>query len=195
MSQCSEFARTSTPTLLDQSGAAVVSLSQLESSLSVVSKSRAGLPELRVAQDQTHEMSGASFLQSDGEASSSANEPPPLPGGIGQPKASGGHSDNNQTVESASQLDYPLLYATMPFGSEPASGGGEDSGSEIHDPGQPDTSRPDQQPQGEILRDLSGRSRATLKQYFETEDPYTFPIGQRVVAFTEPLLPSAPGSD
>ena len=38
------------------------------------------------------------------------------------------------------------------------------------------------------MRDLSGRSRATLKQYFETEDPYTFPVGQRVVAFTEPQV-------
>ena len=39
--------------------------------------------------------------------------------------------------------------------------------------------------QEEPLRELSGRSRAILKQYFEAEDPYTFPVGHRTVAFTE----------
>ena len=76
----------------------------------------------------------------------------------------------------------------MPFGTGSASETQEDSGSEIHDPGPPGTSRFNPQPQEEVLRDLSGRSRATLKQYFEAEDPYTFPVGQRVVAFTEPQV-------
>ena len=39
--------------------------------------------------------------------------------------------------------------------------------------------------QEEPLRELSGRSRANLKQYFEVEDPYTFPVGHRTVPFTE----------
>ena len=42
--------------------------------------------------------------------------------------------------------------------------------------------------QEEPLRELSGRSRAILKQYFEAEDPYTFPVGHRTVAFTEPQI-------
>ena len=42
--------------------------------------------------------------------------------------------------------------------------------------------------QEEPLRELSGRSRANLKQYFEVEDPYTFPVGHRTVPFTEPQI-------
>ena len=38
------------------------------------------------------------------------------------------------------------------------------------------------------MRELSGRSRAILKQYFETADPYTFAVGHRTVAFTEPQV-------
>ena len=39
-----------------------------------------GFPELQVLQDQTQEMPEVSFLQSEGDASSSIIEPPPLPG-------------------------------------------------------------------------------------------------------------------
>ena len=183
-----EFVRSSTPNPSNQPWATVVSLSQLESSLSVVPKAQADLPELQVNQDQTQELSEASFLQSEENASSSVNEPPPLPGRNERAKASGEHSDTNQTLESVSQSEIPALYGTNPFDSVPLSEGGGESGSEIRDPGQPCSSRAGLPVQGEVLRDLSGRGRATLKQYFETEDPYTFPVGQRVVAFTEPQV-------
>ena len=188
MNQASGFVRASTPTPLEQTRTEVVSLSLLEPSLSVVPQPQTDLPELQFTRDQVRETPTVSHLQSDGEASSSAHETPPLPGGAEQSRVTGDHSDNNQTVETTSQSDCPLLYETIPFGTEAASGGCEDSGSETHDPGQPGTSKFAQQPQEEVLRDLSGRSRATLKQYFETEDPYTFPVGQRVVAFTEPQV-------
>ena len=183
-----EFVRSSTPNPSNQTGATVVSLSQLESSLSVVPKTQADLPELQVNQDQTQEVSEASFLQSEENASSSVIEPPPLPGRNERAKASGEHSDTNQTLESASQSEIPALYGTNLFDSVPLSERGGESGSEIHEPGQPGTSRAGLPVQGEVLRGLSGRSRVTLKQYFETKDPYTFPVGQRVVAFTEPQV-------
>ena len=187
-SQIPEFVRTSTPTLPDRSGAEEVSLSLLESTLSVAPQTQPGFPELQLAQIQTHETPAVSFLQTDEEASSSVHEPPPLPGGTGQLKTPGDHSDTNHTMETTSQSEIPPLYATIPFGAESASEGCEDSWSEAHDPGPPGTSMFVRQPQEEVLRDLSGRSRATLKQYFETDDPYTFPVGQRVVAFTEPQV-------
>ena len=180
--------RTSTPTPLEQPGTEVTSISQLESSLSVAPQSQSGFPELQLAQNRSHDTSAVSFLQSDDEASSSVHEPPPLPGGAGHFTAPGDHSDTTQAVDTTSQSEIPLLYASVPFGTGSASETQEDSGSEIHDPGPPGTSRFNPQPQEEVLRDLSGRSRATLKQYFEAEDPYTFPIGQRVVAFTEPQV-------
>ena len=180
--------RTSTPTPLEQPGTEVTSISQLESSLSVAPQSQSGFPELQLAQNRSHETSAVSFLQSDDEASSSVHEPPPLPGEAGHFTAPGDHSDTTQAVDTTSQSEIPLLYASIPFGTGSTSETQEDSGSEIHDPGPPGTSRFNPQPQEEVLRDLSGRSRATLKQYFEAEDPYTFPVGQRVVAFTEPQV-------
>ena len=180
--------RTSTPTPLEQPGTEVTSISQLESSLSVAPQSQSGFPELQLAQNCSHDTSAVSFLQSDDEASSSVHEPPPLPGGTGHFTAPGDHSDTTQAVDTTIQSEIPLLYASVPFGTGSASETQEDSGSEIHDPGPPGTSRFNPQPQEEVLRDLSGRSRATLKQYFEAEDPYTFPVGQRVVAFTEPQV-------
>ena len=180
--------RTSTPTPLEQPETEVTSISQLESSLSVAPQSQSGFPELQLAQNRSHDTSAVSFLQSDDEASSSVHEPPPFPGGAGHFTAPGDHSDTTQDVDTTSQSEIPLLYASIPFGTGSTSETQEDSGSEIHDPGPPGTSRFNPQPQEEVLRDLSGRSRATLKQYFEAEDPYTFPVGQRVVAFTEPQV-------
>ena len=133
-------------------------------------------------------MSGVLFLQSEGDASSSIIEPPPLPGGKNRVEDIGESSDANLTSEDISQAECPPLYAMNPFDSAQQSETGGESGSEVHDPGQPGTSRAGQSSQNDTLRDLSGRSRATLKQYFETEDPYTFPVGQRVVAFTEPQV-------
>ena len=96
-----EFVRSSTPNPSNQPGTTVVSLSQLESSLSVVPRTQADLPELQVNPDQTQEVSETSFLQSEENASSSVIEPPPLPGRNEQTKASGEQSDTNQTLESA----------------------------------------------------------------------------------------------
>ena len=186
--QLPELVQASTRIPLDQSAAGRVSLSQLESTLTVALRSQADLPELQLTTDMSQEMSGVSFLQSEGEATSSVNEPPPLHGGEVQPNVSGDYSDATQTGESVSQTDCPLLYATIPFCPRSGSEGGDESGSEVHDPGQPGTSGSAPQLHEKTMRALSGRSRATLKQYFETEDPYTFPVGQRVVAFTEPQV-------
>ena len=188
--QGAEYVRSSTPNPANQPGTSVDSLAQLESSLSVAPRMNTGFPELQVLQDQTQEMSGVSFLQSEGDASSSIIEPPPLPGGKNRVEDIGESSDANLTSENISQAECPPLYAMNPFDSAQQSETGGESGSEVHDPGQPGTSRAGQSSpsQNDTLRDLSGRSRATLKQYFETEDPYTFPVGQRVVAFTEPQV-------
>ena len=74
MNQPPELVRASTRISLDQSAARIVSLSQLESTLTVAPRSQADLLELQLATDMSHEMSGVSFLQSEGEASSSVNE-------------------------------------------------------------------------------------------------------------------------
>ena len=181
--------RASTPILHDQTDAGIVSLSQLESALAVGSHTQTGFPELHLASDVPHDSSRASFLQSEGEAPSSVCEPPPLPGGTTHGYNVEELSDANQTGEGTSQTECPLLYSDTPFDNiELSSDGCEDLETTTHDPGQPGTSRSRSQFPDGFIRDLSGRSRATLKQYFEAEDQYTFPVGQRVVAFTEPQI-------
>ena len=61
-SHVSEFVRTRTPTPPEQSGAEEVSLSLLESTLSVAPQTQSGFPELQLAQIQTHETPAVSFL-------------------------------------------------------------------------------------------------------------------------------------
>ena len=181
--------RASTPILHDQTDAGIVSLSQLESALTVGSHTQTDFPELHLASDVPHDSSRASFLQSEGETPSSVCEPPPLPGGTTHGYNVEELSDANQTGEGTSQTECPLLYSIIPFDNiELSSDGCEDLETTTHDPGQPGTSRSRSQLPDGFIRDLSGRSRATLKQYFEAEDPYTFPVGQRVVAFTEPQI-------
>ena len=69
--------RASTPILHDQTDAGIVSLSQLESALTVGTHTQAVFPELHLASDVPHDSSRASFLQSEGETPSSVCEPPP----------------------------------------------------------------------------------------------------------------------
>ena len=97
-------------------------------------------------------------------------------------------SDVDTTRETFGLDDFPPLYGTIPGCSELESEKGTDSELEnyINDP--LGTSTRGTQQQEEPLRELSGRSRAILKQYFEAEDPYTFPVGHRTVAFTEPQV-------
>ena len=69
--------RASTPISQDQTDAGIVSLSQLESALTVGSHTQTDFPELHLASDAPHDSSRASFLQSEGETPSSVCEPPP----------------------------------------------------------------------------------------------------------------------
>ena len=149
--QGADFVRSSTPNPPSQPGTSVDSLTQLESSLSVTPKMNTGFPELQVLQDQTQEMSEVPFLQSEGDASSSIIEPPPLPGRKDQVEDIGEFSDANQASENVSQAECPPLYAINPFDSTQQSETGGESDSEIHDPGQPGTSRAGQSGQNDTL--------------------------------------------
>ena len=148
--------RASTPILHDQTGAGMVSLSQLESALAVGSHVQADLLELHLASDVPHDSSRVSFLQSEGEASSSVCEPPPLPGGTTRDYNAEELSDAIQTGEGTSQTECPLLYSTTPFDNiELSSDGCEDPETTTHDPGQPGTSRSRPQFPDGFIRDLS----------------------------------------
>ena len=93
-----------------------------------------------------------------------------------------------ETGDASSHISGPPLYGFTPAGGAVAStdeGSSTEASEQVLDPMRPSTSAP-QDPQ---LRELSGRSRAILKQYFD-EDSSTvnFPLGHRTVAFTEPQI-------
>ena len=94
-------------------------------------------------------------------------------------------SDVDTTGATSGLDDFLPLNGTIPGCSELESEKGTDTELEnyINDP--LGTSTMGTEHQEEPLREFSGRSRAILKQYFEAEDLYTFPVGQRTVAFTE----------
>ena len=79
----------------------------------------------------------------------------------------------------------PPLYGHIPIGTEIVAG---EEGSSLESFGHvPDqTQSTATAPQDAGLKELSGRSRAILKQYFyEDAEAITFPLGHRTVSFTE----------
>ena len=80
------------------------------------------------------------------------------------------------------------MYGFTPVGGaveRTVEGSSTEASDQVLDPMRPSTSAP----QDTQLRELSGGSRAILKQYFD-EDSSTvnFPLGHRTVAFTEPQI-------
>ena len=125
-------------------------------------------------------------MQIEEDSSSTTSGPPPLP--KGKARVTEETSDIDTTGVASGLDDFSPLYGTIPGCSELESGKGTDTELEnyINDP--LGTSTMGARQQEETLRELSGRSRAILKQYFEAEDPYSFPVGHRTVAFTEPRI-------
>ena len=79
----------------------------------------------------------------------------------------------------------PLLCTEIPQGVESGTEGGDESSAYQVDPAIPSTST------GQTrfrLNKLLGRSRALLKEYFETTEAFRLPLGHPTVAFSETHL-------
>ena len=79
----------------------------------------------------------------------------------------------------------PLLYTGIPQGFESGTEGGDESSAHQIDQAGPSSSA------GQThfkLHELSGRSRALLKEYFETTEAFRLPLGHPTVAFSETQL-------
>ena len=178
--------KTSTPKQVSQNPGEPPSLSQLESLLQIAPTASSGFPELQVGIGTSREVPGVSSLQGEEDSSSTISGPPPLP--KGKTREAELTSDIDTTGAASGFDDFPPLYGAFPGCSELESEKGSDTELDdyINNPLRTPTVGASQQE--EPLRELSGRSRAILKQYFDTEDPYTFPVGHRTVAFTEPQI-------
>ena len=91
-------------------------------------------------------------------------------------------ASEGELFEESEDPTVPLLYSGIPQGSESGTEGGDESSSHQIDPAAPSTST------GQTrfkLHELSGRSRALLKEYFETAEAFRLPLGHPTVAFSE----------
>ena len=180
--------RTSTPTQDLTRASTELNLTQLETGLTIAPSSRTTLPELLPVANPATKISAVSFLQTETDDGSSSCDAPRLPTGEAKVRFLDDSTGAEETGDTSSQASGPPLYGFVPPSAANAKTG-EDSSSEVFahipDPSQPSTSAP----HDTAIRELSGRSRAILKQYFD-EDASTisFPLGHRTVAFTEPQV-------
>ena len=95
-------------------------------------------------------------------------------------------SMREKTGDDSSQNSCPVVYGAIPVCPESGTEGGDETEANFcstHQPGGPSsfTTRPHEG----TLRELSGRSRAILKQYFDETEPISFLVGHPTVAITE----------
>ena len=182
-----EIRRSSTP-ILSEGGeeTSQADLSALESALHVIITSESQLPELRDRTDPESANISGVHSRTDDENASSICDAPALPGEAPQVHFLGGQSDEEKTIEGASQINAVALYGFNPFYTESGTEGGDETSSEVLVPGTSKDPTRNPQPAQSRVSDLSGRSRAILKEYFDEAAPIRLPVGHSNVAFTEP---------
>ena len=162
-------------------------MTSLESALRITTTAESSLPELvPVTTSLIREHSGT-HLSAGEDTSSSIYEVPALPGLSDQRILPNELSDAEKTEDEISRLGYHHT-RNVAFG-DPESGteGGDESGpaTEITIQAEPGTS-------GRTVdvptQELSGRSRAILKQFFDETPPFSLPVGHPTVAVSEPQL-------
>ena len=161
------------------------SLTQLESTLRVATTLKTQLRELLSAPDLSQEHSDPSNWQSNEDNDSSIYEVPSLPSGETRVRFLTDLSAAEKTAEEASHVDFPILYGNNPITSESRTEGGDEL-EPVTLPARlnrPSTSSVKRVNDG--LPELSGRSRASLKTYFDETKSFNLPQGHPTVIFSE----------
>ena len=184
-----EIWRSSTPILSgEEEEAREADLSALESALRVIITSESQLPELLDGTEPELVNVGGAPSRTDEENASSVCDAPALPGGAPRVHFLADQSEEEKTIKETSQVNPVALYGFNPFNTQSGTEGGDETNSEIQIPG---TSK-DPAPGSELLHsglpDLSGRSRAILKEFFDEPSPIHLPVGHSTVAFTDPQI-------
>ena len=184
----SPFIRASTPTPGASNTQLEMNLTQLESGLRVATSSRTTLQQLLPAANPNNETSDVSFLQLETDDSSSFCDAPELPQGETKVRFLYEGTETEEAGDGTSHLSCPELYSFIPAPHNPSSSG-EDTLTRAPKDSTVESRPTTAGPPHPELRELSGRSRAILKQYFD-EDATTvsLPLGHRTVAFTEPQV-------
>ena len=170
--------RSSTPILSEEGEETCqADLSALESAFQVIIASESQRPELRDRTDpESANTSGAPSRTVD-ENASSICDAPALPGGAHQVHFLEGQSDEEKLQMRLAKSTLLPCMALIPFTLR--------TSSEVLILGTSKDPAPHTQPTQSRLSDLSGRSTATLKGYFDEAAPIRLPVGPSTVAFTE----------
>ena len=180
--------RTSTPVPVSQGEAQSTSLTSLESALIVTATTEFSLPELVPVTTPLVREHSETQLSAGEDTSSSIYEVPALSGLTTQGVLPTEPIEAEKTSkDEISRQGYHHTQNVTLGDTESGTEGGDESG-----PGTETVFRVEPGTSGHItgvpVQELSGRSRAILKQFFDETPPFSLPIGHPTVAFSEPQL-------
>ena len=188
MSTTTENRRSSTPIQSDEEEIQEADLSALESALRVIEASESQLPELR-NRDESGPLDGSGVQpKTDEDNASSVCDVPSLPGDDPKVRFTEELGEEEESTGESSRLVPVELYGRPPFGPESETECERETSSE----GQPLGTGKTRTAGGSSSQDkppeLSGRSRAILKEYFDSASPIRLPVGHTTIALTEPQM-------
>ena len=159
--------RSSTPIPVTDEWAARTILAAVESGLRFVDTSASQLPELLHARSQNPEGTTATVVQTDDDNNSSVYEVPALPSGDPEVRFLTDLSESEKTVEESSNTGHQQLYRNIPNMSESGIEAGDESTSQAAGPSHQDYTATISRGMEDNLPEISGRTRAILKTYFD----------------------------
>ena len=157
----------------------------LEAVLDVATSSNSLLPELRLASHVAPQAQGQALDPAAEETTSSIQDALDLPSGQPNVRFQPSQSGVDSSAEDTSQFDVFELYGRNPYDMESETDGGDESSFSIR-PQEPEGARiPGIPIEADELPQLSGRSRALPKRYFEGAEAFRLPVGHPTIVFTE----------
>ena len=188
MSTTTENRRSSTPIQSDEEEIQEADVSALESALRVIEASESQLPELR-NRNESGPLDGSGVQpRTDEDNASSVCDVPSLPGGDPKVRFTEELGEEEESTGESSRLVPVELYGRPPFGPESETECERETSSEGQPLGTGKTRTAGGSSSQDKLPELSGRSRAILKEYFDLASPIRLPVGHTTIALTEPQM-------
>ena len=188
MSTTTENRRSSTPIQSDEEEIQEADLSALESALRVIEASESQLPELRNRNESGPSDGSGVQPRTDEDNASSVCDVPSLPGGDPKVRFTEELGEEEESTGESSRLVPVELYGRPPFGPESETECERETSSEGQPLGTGKTRTAGGSSSQGKLPELSGRSRAILKEYFDLASPIRLPVGHTTIALTEPQI-------
>ena len=154
----------------------------------VIEASESQLPELR-NRDESGPLDGSGVQpRTDEDNASSVCDVPSLPGGDPKVRFTEELGEEEESTGESSRLVPVELYGRPPFGPESETECERETSSEGQPLGTGKTRTAGGSSSQDKLPELSGRSRAILKEYFDLASPIRLPVGHTTIALTEPQM-------